>query len=307
MKIGQALPPKAAKPPTRAQKEAALEKELHEAWGTYMYCEAADFMSAEEKATSAAMRTKMSQLHRELADLRGDKVLSKKHMRAYLARLQENEPLAGLARADLLPFLSARSSGLSDEVAEVNDALIYKKITPEQLQRSLEKHLGEPTREAGDGEVRAWVAEILRRGVAQGGPDLFASPDELVSAVQSNPKADDLQKKMAELVTSGDLCVSAGDLSNWQWQAVYQEGDLGRWGDRLAQEGRQGLAERMLTMLNHPKLNFPAEERSQALGQVKEWLQKRLDSSSGYAREAVKREAAKWEAHGVVLEEWNLS
>lgn len=299
MKITSAFAPQPAR-------IARLEKQLDEAYGTYMYCEAADFQSAQERATSAEMSKKMGQLRKELADLRGDSVLAPGPLQSYLEQLEKQHPLAGVSPAitqKLLPHLHARAEGLSDDVADIHDALIHKKIDDTQLHAALRQQAANrpPIYAKDSPEVRQQTAQILKDGVPKEGPDLFATPQALLKAVLENPKASELQRSVAELAQQQELPASAADLSNRSWQAVYQEGDLSRWSTRLQEEQKPGLAARMATMLDHPDLSFPAEEREQAVGALTDWLQQRAAKAlqNPYATASFMKELPRWEKYGV--------
>ncbi|MBN9418818.1 hypothetical protein ABS71_17885 [bacterium SCN 62-11] len=288
------------------QRIARLEQKLEEAYGTYMYCEAADFQSAQERATSAEMSKQMSQLRRELAELRGDSVLSPAPLTSYLEQLEKQHPLAGVSPAitqKLIPHLHARSEGLSDDVADIQDALIHKKIEPEQLHTALQQQAqNRPSIHKKDApEVRQQTAQILKEGVPKEGPDLFATSEALIQAVLDNPKASELQKAVAELAQEQSLPVQAADLSNRSWQAVYQKGDLGRWSTRLQEEKKPGLADRMATMLDHPDLKFPKEERRQAVEALTGWLQQRAEKAlqNPYSTASFMKELTRWSKYGV--------
>lgn len=325
MKITSAPTPR---PQTR---QAQLEKALEEAYGTYMYCEAADFQSAEERATSREMSKKMGELSRELAELRGDSVLSPGHLDHYLTRLEAVHPLAGVnpqITQKLLPHLSARAESLTDDVAEIHDALHHKKIDKSQLNEALQQQArSRPSlHEAGDAAVRQQVAQELCQGVPKDGPDLFASVEKLAQAVVGAPEASGLSKAVAELVLDGCLPIEAPDLSNRSWQCVYQEGDLGRWCERLDKEEvasrRSALAGRMATMLDHSELNLATPERQQATASLSNWLNGRAEKAlqSPYTVKSFLAELPRWERYGVDTEslaaavqagrspvqEWNL-
>ena len=299
--------------PQRLRKQAELEKSLEEAWGTYMYCEAADFQSDQERRTSSEMRTRMSELSKELAELRGDSVLDKAHLDNYLDNLTAKHPVAGLGGPvlqKLLPHLWAPSNHLTDDIAEIHDALTYKEIDPEQFQAALAKRAArrKPTRQADDPEVRQQVSQELRQGVPKDGPDLFASVTALAQSVLEAPKSPALSRAIAQMVIDGDLEVSPQDLSKGSWQCVYQKGDLGRWSERLQNEEvptrRSNLAGRMATMLDHPDLKFPAKERKQALAALTGWLEKRGQQAVQYPASirSYLADLPRWEKYGIDTE-----
>ena len=293
-------------PQPQPQRIAKLEQKLEEAYGTYVYCEAADFQSAQERATSAEMSKQMSQLRQELAELRGDSVLSPAPLNSYLEQLEKQHPLAGVSPAiiqKLIPHLHVRAEGLSDDVADIHDALIHKKIQPEQLHAALQQQAqNRPSIHSNDApEVRQQTAQILKDGVPKEGPDLFASPKALIQAVLANPQASPLQKAVAELAQEGSLTPQASDLSNRSWQAVYQKGDLGRWSTRLQEEQKPGLADRMATMLDHPDLKVQKKERQQAVAALTGWLQQRAQKAlqNPYSTGAFMKELPRWAQYGV--------
>ena len=299
--------------PRPLARQAQLEKALEDAYGTYMYCEAADFQSAEERATSREMSKRMGKLSRELADLRGDSVLSPGHLDNYLSRLEAAHPLAGVSpqiTLKLIPHLYARGETLTDDVAEINDALSYKKIDQSQLQEALAQRapLRKPLHQADAAAVRQQAAQELRQGVPKDGPDLFVSVESLAQSVLAAAEAPGLSKAVAELVLEGSLPLQAQDLSNRSWQCVHQEGDLGRWSTRLDQEEvpnrRSGLAGRMATMLDHPELTFPDSERQQAVRSLTHWLQERAEkaSQSPYSVRSFLADLPRWERYGVDTE-----
>jgi len=248
-------------------RQVRLEQELEDSWGTYMYCEAADFQSAEERETSRQMSRRMGELSRELASLRGASVLCEPHVEAWVERLQEEQPLARVALPEVLPHLWTSRHSLTDEVAELQDALLYKTIDRQAFDAAVADQ-ARPTTTADDPAVRAQTAELLREGVPRTGPDLFPNPAALVEAVRGNPEAGELNRVVADLVKEGELTVTAQDLAQGPWQCVYQDGDLGRWTERLeaadSPSRARNLKARMQTMLNHPGLAIPAEERREA-------------------------------------------
>ena len=299
--------------PQLRKKEAQLEKSLEDAWGTYMYCEAADFQSAEERRTSSEMRTRMSELSKELAVLRGDSVLDKAHLDSYLDNLTAKHPVAGLGGPvlqKLLPHLWAPSNHLTDDIAEVHDAINYKQIDSEELNAALAKRAAkrQPTRQAEDPEVRRQVADELKQGLPKDGPDLFASVEALAQSVLQAKEPPALSKAIAQLVVDGELEVSAQDLSNRSWQCVYQKGDLGRWAERLQTEEvptrRSGLASRMATMLDHPDLKFGAKEKKQSLAALTSWLEKRGEQAVQYPASirSYLADLPRWEKYGIDTE-----
>lgn len=303
----------AAPTPRLQTRQAQLEKSLEEAYGTYMYCEAADFQSAQERATSREMSQKMGQLARELADLRGDSVLSPGHLDNYLSRLEATHPLTGVnptITQKLIPHLYARGETLTDDVAEINDAVNYKTIERSQLDEALQQRAGSraPLHSIDAPEVRQQAAQELRQGVPKDGPDLFSSVQSLAQSVIKAPEASGLSRAVAELVLDGSLPLQAADLSNRSWQCIYQEGDLGRWAQRLDTEEvssrRSGLAGRMATMLAHPELTFPGPERQQAVSSLTGWLQDRAEKAltSPYTVRSFLADLPRWEACGVDTE-----
>jgi hypothetical protein len=308
--------------PRPQNRQAQLEKALEEAHGTYMYCEAADFQSAQERATSREMSKKMGELSRELAELRGDSVLSPGHLDNYLTRLETAHPLAGVAppiTQKLIPHLYAHAETLTDDVAEINDALNYKKIDKSQLDQALQERAAHraPLHQLDDPAVLQQAAQALRTGVPKDGPDLFASVEKLAQSVIDAADAPGLSRAVAELVLDGSLPVSAQELSKGSWQCVYQQGDLGRWSERLAKEEsptrRSALAGRMATMLDHPDLEFSDPERQQATASLTDWLEDRADKArqNPYAVRSFMADLPKWARYGVdtaslTVEEWNL-
>ncbi len=299
--------------PPLSSRQQKLEKSLEEAYGTYMYCEAADFQSAEERATSREMSKRMGELSRELAELRGDSVLSPGHLDHYLTQLEATHPLAGInpqITQKLIPHLYARGQTLTDDVSEINDALSYKKIDKAQLDQALQARAAHRSsiRSLEDPAVRQQAAQELRQGVPKDGPDLFASVTKLAEAVKNAPEANGLSQAVAELVLEGSLPLSAADLSNRSWQCIYQEGDLGRWSERLDTEAvasrRSALAGRMATMLDHPELTFPDQERQQAVTSLTTWLQDRAEKAlqNPYTVPSYLAELPRWEGHGVDTE-----
>lgn len=325
MKIGQQYPAHRHPSP----RELKLEQELESARGTLMYCEAADFQSAEERETASEMRRKMHSLNTELAQLRGDGVLCDQSIDDYLAAVRDQNPLGRLKLGALAAHLPVFTGATADAVAEIRSGLIHKTFSDEEFEARLDSRALNAEAKPDDPEVRRQAAEILRKEIPREGPDLFGSLEQVLTTVEG-AASDPLTRGVLELARGGQVELTAGDFNFGGWQCIYQAGDLGHWAGRLSTEEsphrRSRLADRMGTMLDLPGVEIPSSERETAGSALRNHLQTRLESISQLTHQGLRQaqldrfsqELELWAARGVKVEnlqdlvrqaepDWNLA
>lgn len=270
-----------------------LQREYQECWNTYMYCEAADFMSSEEKATSARMSRRMGEIRKELAVLRGPGVLDDGSALSIAQAVQAGQPLARLG-ADVFrqvyPHSAMRSVDTESPADQVFNAVSHGVLTKEQVTEAVLEASARLPYEAApdDPEVRKEAAGVVARCLDGGSavyPDLEAVLQ--VAEASRNP----LGAVVAELVRSGRVDLTSSDV-NASRRCIYEAGQLGRLAASLAE--RPESLQRMAALFDTPGLPISEEERRTALAAVGEHLVR---------RKAGKALLEQWQARGLTAED----
>lgn len=303
-------PPAAATPvaePSREERIASLEQEHQQCWSTYMYCEAADFMSSEEKATSRRMSQRMGEIDRELAHLRGPEVLDRAHVKAAVDGLLEAHPLARVGsdgfKAAFAAFgLSGCAAGSDSPVqhlqAGLREGILVREDVDGKILRSGVRRKATAT--GSEEEVRREAAVLLTRDLPREGglmPDLQA----LLGRPTSGPAG-----LVAELVREGRVELTAADVNRAR-RCLYEQGQLGRAVDRFRETKREDALQAVAELLDQ-QLPYTPDEKRQALAVAGEHLAKKLGEVAGrpetdWQVKRVHETLARWEARGLGQED----
>ncbi len=296
--------PKAETAPVADEKGtriAALEAEMQQCYSHYMYCEAAEFQSAEEREGSRRASRRMGEIGVELANLRGADALNKDNVKAQVDALLEHQPLARLgAKAFKLVYPHDRFSGygVDNPAGRLHDAVRYGHVTQEAVDAKVVSagSRRKATADGADDEVRQAAARALTDALPRELDRLF--PDmKAFLAFQGSPGLADAVKS---LLADGLVTVKPEDV-NRSRRCVYVPGQLGGEVTKFREGRNADIALRSMgNLLDQADLPFTADEREQALtcaaqslidrrARVKdEWGQKRLDEDK-----------QRWEARGL--------
>ena len=308
-------------------REQKLESELESAHGSLMYAEAADFMSADDRQLASDMRHKISQVTRELVEVRGNDILADSSIDEYHQAVKERNPLARLGVGALAAHLPVFTGSMTDSVHELRSGLIYKSVSQEEFEGRLQERAPQAEVGADDLEARKQAADILRSALPKDGPDLFASVSHVMKSLE---KADSpLITGVMELVDSGRVQLQAGDFNQGGWRCLYENGDLGRYAERLDLAGglsRKGkVADRIGKMLELPDIEITPEERKSGFSALQGYLSEKLENVQSIGLESYRKACLKrfngeldlWQSRGVDVSqmrhdvengllEWNL-
>ncbi len=259
--------PPAPKPPPSVED---LQREYQECWNTYMYCQAADFMSSEEKATSARVSRRMGEILKELAVMRGPGVLDDGSALEIARAVQAAQPLARLG-ADVFRqvYPHAPTRSLTDSPADqVSDAVVHGVLTKEQVTEAVLEASARLAYDASpdDPEVRKEAAGLVARCL-DGGSAVYPDLAAVLAVVEGSRNP--LGAVVAGLVRSGRVDLTGADV-NASRRCVYEAG----WLERLAAslpEHPESL-QRMAALFDTPGLPISDEERRTALAAVGEHL-----------------------------------
>lgn len=280
----------AGMPPAQKSKIQSLETEIQQCYGTYMYCEAADFQSAEERETSRRMSQRMGEIARQLTELRGDSVLNRDNVKAQVEVVLERQPLARLgypAFKAVYPHCRYSGYGVDDPAGRLHAAVRHGSLSQEQVDEKVLRSAARRKATAGpaDEEVRQAAGRALSDALPRELDRLF--PDlETFLAYPGQPGLADAVKS---LVAEGQVELRPEDVNRWR-RCIYLPGQLGGEARKFHEGTNRAAALRsMAYLLDQPDLPFAPEEREQALTCAAQSLANRPDE----------REKERWVKRGM--------
>ncbi len=289
---------------TAASRIRELEAELQQCHGTYMYCEAADFQSAEERATSRRMSERMGQISTELAQLRGAGALNRENVKAQVEVMLERQPLARLgSRAFKAVYPACRHTGygLDDPAGRLHSAVRHGFVTQEQVDEKVIRSASRRKASASgsDDEVRQAAAQALTQALPRELEGLF--PDlQAFLAYQSQPPSP-LAEAVKGLIAEGLVELRLEDVNRAR-RVIYAPGQLGQAVERYRKTPQDSLLTSIGQLLDQ-KLPYTEEEREQALTcAASRLVKKEQDAKDDWSRRFVEEDKQRWLQRGLTEE-----
>lgn len=295
--------PKAEAPvESNAGRIRELEAEMQQCYGTYMYCEAADFQSAEERATSRRMSERMGQIGTELAQLRGAGALNRENVKAQVEVMLERQPLARLgskAFKAVYPACRHTGYGVDDPAGRLHTAVRHGFVTQEQVDEKVIRAASRRKASAtgSDDEVRLAAAEALTRALPRELDGLFPDLNAFLEFKSESPLAEAVKGLIAE----GLVELRLEDVNRAR-RVIYAPGQLGQAVERYRQSPQDSLLG-LIGQLLDQKLPYTDTEREQALTCAASRLVKReQDVKDEWSRRRFEEDKQRWLDRGLTPE-----
>jgi hypothetical protein len=289
---------------TSANRIRELEAELQQCYGTYMYCEAADFQSAEERATSRRMSERMGQISTELAQLRGAGALNRENVKAQVEVMLERQPLARLgSRAFKAVYPACRHTGygVDDPAGRLHSAVRHGFLTQEQVDEKVIRSASrrKPTASGSDDEVRQAAAEALTRALPRELEGLFPDLKAFLEFQSQTPSP--LAEAVKGLIAEGLVELRLEDVNRAR-RVIYAPGELGQAVERYRKTPQDSLLGSIGRLLDQ-KLPYTEEEREQALTcAATSLVKKEQDAKDDWSRRRFEEDKQRWLQRGLTEE-----
>lgn len=288
---------------------AALEAEIQQCYNHYMYCEAADFQSAEEREGSRKASQRMGEIAVELAQLRGASVLNRENVKVQVDVILDRQPLARLgSRAFKAVYPHARFSGygVDNPAGRLHDAVRHGFLTQEQVDA---KVLSSGTRRKAtaakdDDVVRQAAARALIDAIPREHEGLF--PD--LKAFLAFPGQPGLADAVKSLLAEGLVSLKLEDVNRAR-RCVYVPGQLGGEVQKFRQgKDAQWALRAMANLMDQPGLPITPEEKEQALTCAAQSLMEQdKKSKDEWSRRRFEEEKARWQTRGLTEEHFKVA
>lgn len=287
---------------TSASRIRKLEAELQHCYGTYMYCEAADFQSAEERTTSRRMSERIGQISTELAQLRGAGALNRENVKAQVEVMLERQPLARLgSRAFKAVYPACRHTGygVDDPAGRLHSAVRHGFLTQEQVDEKVIRSASrrKPSASGSDDEVRQAAAEALTRALPRELEGLF--PD--LKTFLEFPTPSPLAEAVKGLIAEGLVELRLEDVNRAR-RVIYAPGQLGQAAERYRETPQDSLLGTIGQLLDQ-KLPYTEEEREQALTcAATSLVKKEQGAKDDWSRRRFEEDKQRWLQRGLTEE-----
>lgn len=280
---------------------AALEVEYQQCYGHYMYCEAADFQSAEEREGSRRASKRMGEISAELTELRGASVLNKENVRAQVDVVLERQPLARLgsrAFKAVYPHCRYGGYGVDDLAGRMHSAVRAGHLTQEQVDARVLSAASRRKASASkdDDEVRQAAARALTDALPRDLDKLFPDMKSFLAFPGTPGLADAVKSMLAE----GTVSLKLEDV-NRSRRCVYVPGQVGAEARKFHEGKDADFALRsMAALLDQGDLPITPDEREQALTcAAKSLLDRRSKVRDDWSERRLDEEKTRWEARGL--------